>query len=56
MSMRPLQIDAAVVAVLALVAYLTGHSSAAIFLGWFVFPLIVLADFVGEKRKNPPKQ
>jgi hypothetical protein len=53
--MRPLQIDAAVIAVLTGVAHFTGHSTVAAFLGWFVFPLAILADWLGERRKSREK-
>jgi hypothetical protein len=54
--MRALQIDAAVVAVLTLVAYLTGHFTTANVLGWIVFPLIIIADYVGQRREKRKDQ
>jgi hypothetical protein len=50
--MRSLQAVAGLVTICAVGSYLWGHHVLAGLLGWIVFPLVILADFILEKRKS----
>jgi hypothetical protein len=51
-AMRTFQALAGMVALFAVGFYLWGHHFIAALLGWVVFPLLILADFVIGKRKS----
>ncbi len=50
--MTTLQAVAGLVTIFAVGSYLWGHHVLAGLVGWIVFPLIILADFIIEKRKS----